>query len=269
MGSDGSWIHDYAARVASRLAVIWLLLVATAALLAPWLSSNSATQALFEPLAPPAGGLPLGADSLGRDFLARLLYGARLSLVLSFLAAAVAVLVGGVAGFSASVVGGRFEGAINWLSNVLLAIPGLLLAMLFVAALGPSVAAVVLAVGIGLAPGFGRVTRSVVSGVLKEGYVIAAQASGAGAIWISTQHLLPNSLPRLGSYATTYFAWSFLAVTTLTFLGLAGDPSIPEWGAMLNAGRIHLRLAPWLSAAPAAAICLTILAVHSIAKRSP
>ena len=245
----------------------WLVTMLGIALLAPWLSPNPPNQSLFAPLEPPRAGLLLGADALGRDFLVRMMYGARLSLLLAGLAAAVTLTVGGTAGFSAAVVGGRYELTINWLSNVLLAIPGLLLAMLFVAAWGPGIAAVVLAVGIGFAPSFGRVTRTIARRLLTEGYVMAARASGGGRLWIASRHLLPNSLPELASYAGTYFAWAFLAVTTLTFLGLAGDPSIPEWGALLDSSRAHLLSAPRLAAAPALAISLTVLAVHAVVRK--
>lgn len=255
--------------MARRLAWGWLVAMLGIALLAPWLSPNPPAQSLFDPLAPPGPGLPLGADALGRDFLARMLHGARLSLLLTGLAAAVTLIVGGLVGFSAAIVGGRYEVAINWLSNVLLAIPGLLLAMLFVAAWGPGIAAVILAVGIGFAPSFGRVTRSITKSLLGEGYIMAAQASGGNSLWIASRHLLPNSLPQLASYAGTYFAWTFLAVTTLTFLGLAGDPSIPEWGALLDSSRAYLRSAPRLAAAPALAITLTVLAVHAITSKEP
>ncbi len=249
-----------------RLAIIWLVTIIGIALLAPWLSPNSPDQPLFDPLEAPGNGLLLGADALGRDFLARMMYGARLSLLLTGLAVAVTLIIGGLVGFSAAIVGGRYESAVNWLSNVLLAIPGLLLAMLFVAAWGPGIAAVILAVGIGFAPGFGRVTRTIVKKLLGEGYVMAARASGGNSVWITSRHLLPNSLPQLASFAGTYVAWTFLAVTTLTFLGLAGDPSIPEWGALLDSSRLHLQSAPRLAAAPALAISLTVLAVHAIVK---
>jgi ABC-type dipeptide/oligopeptide/nickel transport system permease subunit len=253
--------------MARRLAILWLVAIVGIALLAPWLSLNPPDQSLFEPLQPPGDGLLLGADALGRDFLARMMYGARLSLLLTGLAVVVTLVFGGLAGFSAAIVGGRYETAVNWLSNVLLAIPGLLLAMLFVAAWGPGIAAVFLAVGIGFAPSFGRVTRTIVKKLLGEGYVMAAQASGGNRVWITSRHLLPNSMPQLASYAGTYVAWAFLAVTTLTFLGLAGDPSIPEWGALLDSSRSHLQTAPRLAAAPALAITLTVLSVHAIARK--
>ncbi len=255
--------------VTRKIAWIWLVLMVLIGLLAPWLSPNPPDQPLFEPLERPQPGLPLGSDGLGRDFLSRMIYGARLSLLLAGLAAGVALVIGGLVGYSAAIVGGAFESSVNWISNVLLAIPGLLLAMLFVAAWGPGVAAVVLAVGIGFAPSFGRVTRALARTQLAEGYVLAAQASGGGNLWIATRHVLPNSLPELASYAGTYLAWAFLGVTTLTFLGLAGDPSIPEWGAMLNSSRSYLQTAPWLAAAPALAITLTVLAVHAVARQLP
>ncbi|MFQ5944115.1 MAG: ABC transporter permease [Anaerolineales bacterium] len=255
--------------MARSLAWGWLVAMLGVALIAPWLSPNPPDQSLFDPLASPRSSLLLGADALGRDFLARMIHGARLSLLLTGLAAAVTLVIGGLAGFSAAMIGGWYERTVNWISNVLLAIPGLLLAMLFVAAWEPGVAAVVLAVGIGFAPSFGRVTRTIAKKQLAEGYVMAAQASGGGSFWIASRHLLPNSLPQLASYSGTYLAWSFLAVTTLTFLGLAGDPSIPEWGALLNSSRAHLQTAPRLAAAPALAITLTVLTVHAISRKDP
>lgn len=250
--------------IARRASLAWLSAVILAAVLAGALSSNSATAAVSEPLAAPSAELPLGTDALGRDFLARMLHGARASLGLSALSVLLTVAIGSLAGFSAAALGGPVERGLLWLANVLLAIPGLLLAMLFVAAVGPSVAAVVLAVGIGGAPGFTRLTRSLVSQLLKEGYISAARAAGGGTAWIGVRHVLPNALPQLGSFAGTYFAWSFIGATTLTFLGLAGDPSLPEWGAMLNASRTYLSSAPRLAILPAACIGLTILAIHSL-----
>ena len=251
-----------------RLARLWLVAVVVLALLAPLFSRHPPFAASFPALAPPSLELPLGADGLGRDFLARMLYGGRLSLVLAGVATAIAVAAGGIAGFAAAILGNRVDRVSMWLANVLLAIPGLLLAMLLVAGWGPGLPAVVAAVGIGGAPVTARVTRSVVFQFLGEGYVAAARAAGAGRLWISLRHLLPNAAPLLASLAGTQFAWAFLGTTTLTFLGLAGDPSVPEWGAMLNASRTHLLVAPRLALAPALAISLTILSVHSLARLS-
>ena len=251
-----------------RLARWWLVCVVAVSLLAPLLSRHSPVEPSSPVLAPPSLELPLGADALGRDLLARMVYGGRLSLGLAGLATAIAVGTGGIAGFAGAILGSPVDRLSMWFANVLLAIPGLLLAMLLVAAWGPGLPAVVAAVGIGGAPVTARVTRSIVSQLLGEAYVAAARAAGAGRLWISLRHLLPNAAPQLASLAGTQFAWALIGITTLTFLGLAGDPSVPEWGAMLNASRTHLIVAPRLALAPALAISLTILSVHSLARIS-
>jgi len=247
-----------------RLARLWLGIVIVLALLAPWLAQNAPREPVASALAAPGPGLPLGADALGRDFLARMLSGARLSLGLAGLAAVIAVGAGGAAGFAGAMLGSTADRVWLWTTNVLLSIPGLLLAMLLVAAWGPGIPAVVAAVGIGGAPVFSRVTRAVVLQLVDAGYVAAAQAAGADRLWTSVRHVLPNALPQLAPLAGTQFGWAFLGTTTLTFLGLAGDPALPEWGAMLNAGRVALVSAPRLVLMPALAICLTILSVHAL-----
>ncbi|HEY4666870.1 MAG TPA: ABC transporter permease subunit [Anaerolineales bacterium] len=247
-----------------RLARLWLGIVVALALLAPWLAQNGPRDPVASALAAPARGLPFGADALGRDFLARMLVGTRLSLGLAGLAAAIAIGAGGAAGFAGAMLGSTADRLWLWTTNVLLSIPSLLLAMLLVAAWGPGIPAVVAAVGIGGAPVFSRVTRTVVLQLLGAGYVAAARAAGGGRLWTSLRHVLPNALPQLAPLAGTQFGWAFLGTTTLTFLGLAGDPALPEWGAMLNAGRVTLVSAPRLVLIPALAICLTILSVHAL-----
>ena len=249
---------------AVRLARFWLGTVVALALVAPWLAQNTPREPVASALAAPGPGLPLGADALGRDFLARMLAGARLSLGLSGLAAAIAIGAGGAAGFAGAMLGSSVDRVWLWTTNVLLSVPSLLLAMFLVAAWGPGTLAVVAAVGIGGAPVFSRVTRSVVLQFLGSGYVAAARAAGADRLWTSLRHVLPNALPQLAPLAGTQFGWAFLGTTTLTFLGLAGDPALPEWGAMLNAGRVALVSAPRLVVIPALAICLTILSVHAL-----
>ncbi len=255
--------------IARRASAIWLLSVLAAALLAGALSPHSATEVVAGPLAAPSWELPLGADALGRSFLSRMLYGARTSLGLAGLSIVLTVMVGTATGFIAAGLGGPPERGVLWVANVFLAVPGLLLALLLVAALGPSVTAVVLAVGIGGVPGFTRVARSLLAQVLKEGYVSAARAAGGSLRWIGVRHVLPNALPQLGALTGTYFAWAFISATTLTFLGLAGDPSLPEWGAMLDASRPYLTSAPRLAVAPAVCISLTILAIHNLLQAEP
>ena len=245
------------------LALAWLAMVLIGALLAPSLAPEGPFQPVGSPLSPPGGPQLLGTDHLGRDLLARMLFGGRLSLGASAAASLLTVLLGGSLGLAAALLGGVFDAGFRWLANVLLAIPGLLLAMLLVAGLGPGLPAVVLAVGIGGVPGYARLTRSYALQLLQDGYVGAARSLGAGGGWIALRHLLPNSLPQLIPLATTHFAWALLGITTLTFVGMAGDPSIPEWGVLLNASRAHLLDAPWGALWPGLAISLTILSVHA------
>lgn len=246
---------------------VWIGLVVLISLAAPVLVHVSPLQPVADPLSPPSVSAPLGTDSLGRDLWARLLYGGRVSLGVSFLAVSLTILLGGAAGMVAAMAGGWPDRVILWLANSALAIPGLLLAMLLVAAVGPGVPAVVMAVGLGGAPGFARLARSVFLQVKQDGYIAAAAALGADLAWISARHVLPNARPKLVSLTATHYAWALMGTVTLTFLGLGGDPAIPEWGAMLNAGRADLIGAPWAALWPALAISLTVLSVHAIADR--
>jgi peptide/nickel transport system permease protein len=251
-------------RLGTTLSLIWLFAILVISLIGPTLSEWSPLQSVAEPLLSPNSRHPLGTDALGRDLLTRMMYGARYSPGLSLLAVLITVTLGGVAGLTAAMFEGWVDRLIMWLSNSMLAIPGLLLAMLFVAGLGPGLPTVILAVGLGGVPGFTRLTRTVFMQLRVRGYVDAAIAIGASRQRIALRHILPNAQRQLFSLATTHFAWAFMGITTLTFLGFAGDPSIPEWGAILNAARVHLIDTPRLALWPGLAISLTILAVHHL-----
>lgn len=249
------------------LPALWMVVIVFASLAAPLLASVSPLHPVAGPLTPPSSSALLGTDALGRDLWARLLYGGRVSLGASFLAVSLTILVGGLAGMAAALAGGWPDRIIVGMANSALAIPGLLLALLLVAAVGPGVPAVVMAVGLGGAPGFTRLARSVFLQVRQDGFVAAAAAMGADLAWIAGRHVIPNAQPQLVSLMATHYAWSLMGVVTLTFLGLGGDPTVPEWGAMLNAGRADLIGAPWAALWPALAISLTVLSVHTLADR--
>jgi peptide/nickel transport system permease protein len=242
----------------------WLAATALTCGLAPVLNRSSPVLPAAEPLLRPAVFPPMGTDDLGRDEWARWLHGGRLSLLASLSAAALAVAIGTGAALLAQGIGGAADATVVGGSSAAMAIPGLLLALLLVAILGPGADTLILAVGLGLAPGFARLARQALVRVRAEAFVGAAEAMGAGGMETARRHLFPNALPHLLSLATTHYAWAFAAMTTLTFLGLAGDISRPEWGSMLNAARPYLRDAAWLAFFPAAGIAATILSVHTI-----
>jgi peptide/nickel transport system permease protein len=213
-------------------------------------------------LASAGNGSLLGTDELGRDLWSRMLFGARFSLAGAMLAALLTVSLGGLLGLAAAMRGGWVERLITWGTNAMLAIPGLLLALMLMTALGPGMGTILLAVGLGGAPGFARLSRPIFLTARQSDYARAARALGAGQPWVAARHVLPNARTPLLSLATTHVAWSFVGITTLTFLGLAGNPSLPEWGAMLNSGRAHLIDAPQLALWPGTAIALTVLSIQ-------
>lgn len=246
------------------ISLMWLAAASLLAWIGPQVSRTSPLQPVDAPLLAPAGHPPLGTDDLGRDEWSRLVHGGRVTLSTAVLSAGMAVGLGTLAALLAQGIGGVADATLVGGSSAAMAIPGLLLALLLVAGLGPGMEAVVLAVGLGLAPGFARLARQAMRQVRTETFVAAATALGSSEMRTARRHLLPNALPRLLSLATTHFAWALAGVTTLTFLGLSGDPSRPEWGAMLNAGRAYLRLAPTLALLPGGAIVATILSVHGL-----
>lgn len=249
-------------RTLAVLATGWLLLVLLAALASPCLAPYDPIQPVGSALAAPGERSVLGTDELGRDVWSRLVFGGRASLSAALLAASLTVLAGGVLGMAAAMGGGWVDRAILWGANTMLAIPGLLLAMMLLTAFGPGLDTIVLAVGFGGVPGFARLSRPLFLAARQTDYTQAARALGAGPSWVATQHVLPNARSGLLSLATTHVAWAFVGITTLTFLGLAGEPSLPEWGAMLNTARSHLVDAPRLAVWPGMAIALTVLSIQ-------
>lgn len=211
---------------------------------------------------PPNSTHLLGTDQLGRDVWSRLLYGGRTTLLSGFAALSIAALVGG----SIGLVGGFFAG---WLDEVLmiiinawLAIPGLLLGLTVMTLLGQGILSTTVAVGIiQLAP-FAQYTRTVAISIANSGYVTSGYAVGASKVHILWHYVLRGSIPALFSYSSVTFAYALLNIAAFGFLGLH---TTPEWGVMLAEGREVLREAPWVSAVPAVAITLTVLAANAFA----
>ncbi|RLC79265.1 MAG: D,D-dipeptide ABC transporter permease [Chloroflexi bacterium] len=245
------------------LALAWLGLVALGVLLAPRLAP--AGPSIVDPahvLLPPGQGNPLGTDFLGRDILARLLWGGRWTLRMGALALMAAVGLGLPVGLAAGSLGGRTDAVLMRLVDALLAFPGLLLALAAVAILGTGLTAVAMAVGLAAAPPYARVVRSIALEVRGQPYVEAARAVGCSPWRIAVRHILPNALPSLIAFAATQLGWILLNGAALNFLGLGVPPGTPEWGLMLADGRGYLRDAPWASVFPGLALTLTVLAAN-------
>jgi ABC-type dipeptide/oligopeptide/nickel transport system permease subunit len=252
------------AKPATILSLLWTFTIILISIIGPLVAPFNPEQPISDPLLPPNSSSFLGTDSLGRDQFSRLIFGARNTLSLSISAAVLTIGVGSVIGLLAATFPGIPDRSLLWLLNSALAIPGLLLAMLFVAGLGPGIDTVILAVGVGGIPGFARISRTIFKQTLSQGFVQSIHALGGNWIWNSWYHILPNASFRLIPLATLHIAWAFLGTTTLTFLGFAGDPALPEWGAMLNAGRLHLVQQPFLAIIPGTLMSFTILAIHTL-----
>jgi ABC-type dipeptide/oligopeptide/nickel transport system permease subunit len=251
------------------LAILWLVVILIGSILAPLIAPQNPLQPVGPPLMSPSDAPPLGTDHLGRDLWSRIWYGGRNTLGASAIALLITIVLGSAIGLISARYGGPIDRWLSAAANTGIAIPGILLALLLVAALGPGFTTIVLAVGLGAIPGFSRLSRMTFIQIYREGYVAAAAALGAGSFRIASRHVLPNAFRRLLPLITTYFAWAMLGLTTLTFLGLAGDPSQPEWGVLLNTGRAYLFEAPWLALIPGLAISLTVIAVHAFGTGIP
>jgi peptide/nickel transport system permease protein len=216
------------------------------------------------PLGPPASGHPFGTDDLGRDVLSRILFGARISLTVSFLSAAVALAVAVPLGLAGGYLGGLVDGVIGRLFDTIFAFPSILLGIGLVAVLGSSIFNVVVAVAIINVPTLGRLTRVAVLTQRREEYVQAARVLGASTWRILGRHILPNVLPVLLVQTALMMGEAVLLEAAFSFLGLGSRPPAPSWGTMLNNGRNFLVQAPWLGLFPGLVITITILGLNAL-----
>lgn len=243
-----------------------LLLILTAiALAAPWLSALDPAQMGEDRfLAPPGPENVMGTDDLGRDVLTRVLYGGRISLTVGLVAVGLASIAGSLIGLVTGYYGGRFDNGVMRSVEILMAFPGVLLALLVIAILGRGLVNVMIAVGIADIPGFVRLVRGSVLAARENVFVEAARATGAPDRVILFRHMLPNVFAPLLVVSTLEVGNAILVASSLSFLGLGAQPPSPEWGAMLAAGREYIRTAWWLTVFPGLAIALTVLAVNLV-----
>lgn len=246
-----------------RLAFLVVAGAAAFAVAGPWIiPSDPNTQQLALRLAGPSWSHPLGLDELGRDILARLAIGARVSLLVGLVVVSVSAMVGVLVGAVAGYRGGLVDDVLGRVMDVLLAFPGMLLAIALVAVLGPSIGHVVMALGVIGWVGYARLVRGQVLRIREFDYVHAARALGASSHRILVRHVLPATFPVVTVQATLGMAGAVLAEASLSFLGLGVQPPTPSWGAMLDAGRSHLLDAPHLAIAPGAAIAFMVLSFN-------
>ena len=205
-----------------------------------------------------------GTDDVGRDVLARVIYGARASLMAGIISVAIAIALGVPAGLIAGYVGGFVDALFGRITDAMLACPFLILAIALAAFLGPSLGNAMIAIGITTTPIFVRLTRAQVMAVKVEDYVEAARAVGNPHWRIALVHILPNILPALLVQATLSLAAAIIAEAALSFLGLGQQPPAPSWGSMLNAAQRFLVNAPWMAVWPGLAIFLAVLSFNLV-----
>ncbi len=236
-----------------------VLVFVTAGFLAPWIAPH-------DPLRPdfgraregPTWDSPLGRDELGRDILSRIIYGARISLWIGFIAVAIGVALGVPLG-AVSGYYGRLDIFVQRVVDIMLAFPGLLLAIVLISILGVGLSNVMIAIGVASIPTYARLVRGSVLSLREMDYVTAARALGMSDLRIIFRHILPNCLAPIIVQSTLQVATAILFAAGLGFLGLGAKPPMPEWGVMLSTGRDYLRDWPHIATFPGLAIMLSVL----------
>jgi peptide/nickel transport system permease protein len=247
--------HHRVAVAAAVLAFLFLV-----ALLSPVISPYNPIavhpdDSYLRPLSP---GHLLGTDELGRDLLSRVLWGARVSLPVAFVAVSVGLVGGGLIGLASGYAGGLVDLLLMRLIDALLAFPGLILAIAVVAALGPGLRNAMIAIGIVAIPVYARLVRALVLQLRQMEFVLATRSLGASPIRLILRHLIPNLLNPVIVQVSLSAGFAILAEATLSFLGLGAQLPTPDWGQMINTGAAFLTNDPWLAIVPGAAISVTV-----------
>lgn len=248
--------------ISEWLSLAFLLVVALAVAL-PQLLAPGDPLAIHptEAFLSPTLAYPLGTDESGRDVLTRVVHGAGASVGIGLAATGIGIGIGAFLGFAAGLGPQWLDAALGRLFEVLFALPTLVLALLFIAVLGSGPTASILAIGLATIPGYARMLRARVRGVARSGYVEWARLDEVSPGRVFARHIAPNALWPLVSAATLGVGQAIVWVSALGFLGLGAAPPAPEWGAMLNAGRVYLTSAWWMTLGPGLAIVLTAAAL--------
>jgi peptide/nickel transport system permease protein len=272
-GERQEWVQFLRRLTARRTALFGLLvvvLVVVTAVAAPWLSPfDPVEQDLGDLRLKPPGFLdpagrvhPLGTDHLGRDLLARVIYGARPALLVGFAAVAISGLIGMAAGLISGYFGGRLDDVLMRLADVQLAFPFILLAIAVIGVLGPSLKTIIIVIGVSSWVVYARIVRGAVLTLREREFVQAALALGGGDWRVVLRHILPNALTPWLVVATLDMARVIVIESALSFLGLGVQPPTPTWGGMLADGRVYISTAWWLATFPGLAILVTVLGIN-------
>jgi ABC-type dipeptide/oligopeptide/nickel transport system permease subunit len=274
-GTDRSraW-RKLARNPAALTGVLILAVVIGAAVVAPYVAPHDpARQSLIRRFTPPVwlpGGqasYPLGTDQVGRDILSRIIYGARISLLVGISAVVVSLVVGVTLGLLSGFLRGRVDAVIMTVVDVTLSFPQLLLALAFVAALGPSLLTIIVVLGLTGWERYTRVVRAEVLALREKDFVEAARAIGASPSRMVLKHLLPNTFSSIVVMSTLQVAQAILQEAALSFLGVGMGTAHPTWGQMISLGRDFVSVAWWLATFPGLAILLTVLAINLVGDR--
>lgn len=250
----------------NRLAMVGLtiiILLVITAIFADYIAPYSySEQNLANQFQPPSAEHLFGTDELGRDIFSRVVYGSRVSLRVGFISVSISMIIGVAIGAVTGYYGGRVDNIFMRIIDVIQALPDILLAIAIMAALGPGLTNLMIAVGIAAIPGNARLVRSSVLSLRDQEFVEAAKANGSSDFRILTKHILPNCMAPIIVQATLGVAYAIINAAGLSFIGLGLEPPTPEWGAMLSGGRAYIRDFPHMTIFPGLAIVLTILALN-------
>lgn len=246
-----------------KMAIVGLVIIIVLVLIAifaPYIAPHNPQKIdLDQRLKSPSNTYPMGTDHLGRCIFSRVIYGARLSLSISFIVLLITLTVGVFIGVLSGYIGGFIDNLIMRLIDILLAFPGLILALAIAGMLGPSIMNIMIALSAVQWVGYARITRGMVLSIKEKEYVRAAKTCGASNIVIILRHILPNIISPIIVYATLNIGSVILRISGLSFLGVGAQPPTAEWGIMLNEGRLYMRTAPWVMIFPGISIMLVVI----------
>lgn len=256
-------IRAFNANKTSWLGLAVFLIVLLLAILAPWISPHDPVeQDVFSKLKAPFDTYYLGTDYFGRDILSRLLYGARISLVIGIASTAIALVIGSAIGIIAGWYGGRLDIIVMQMMDMLLAFPSLILGLILVAMLGPSVTNIVIAIAITSIPSFARIARAPTIAIKEREFIDAGRSLGFSDARLMLRHVLPNIFPEILVMGSLWLASAIRTEASLAFVGLGVKPPIPTWGGMIREGFENILDSYWLVLAPSIAILVVVFALN-------